>query len=198
MNNQNIKINAQRLNLLYQERIACLTEMMDELKEQDEFDISNIFSIVYNSLNEMMLFLDGGCLIGIKDDQLNVYACQNIETPENYWIDLPLNKRQQIINELESKSSKEVLFWNYEHNATENLHLKTENIALAISLLCNRADDEKMYIMLFRNKLNNPFISHEIQLIKIVSRIVGWHLNYEFTYQVLMYQFEKSFRRKLI
>jgi len=109
-----------------------------------------------------------------------------------------MNQRQQVITEIESKSSKEVLFWNYEHIAAEILHLKTEDIALAISLLCNRAVDEKMYMMLFRNKLKKPFINHEIQLIKIVSRIVGWHLNYEFTYQVLMYQFEKSFRRKLI
>jgi len=37
--------------------------MMDELKEQDEFDISNIFSIIYNSLNDMTLLLDGECIL---------------------------------------------------------------------------------------------------------------------------------------
>jgi len=195
--NNDLKINAQRLNLLYQERIACLTEMMDELKEQEDFDIPHIFSIVYQCLNEMELHLDGGGIFGIKDDHFTFYASRNIVEPDNYWNDLPLNKKNQILHEIESEALKEVLFWNYEQKLPDLMHVKSNNLAIAISLLCNRADDEKMYMILFRDKLNKPFISAETQLIKIISRIMGWHLNYEFTYQVLMYQFEKSFRRKI-
>jgi len=195
--NKDIKINAQRLNLLYQERIACLTEMMDELKEQEDFDISHIFSIVYQCLNEMILYLDGGGIVGVKDDNFTFYASQNIVEPVNYWNDLPLNGKNQVLHEIESKALKEVLFWNYEPKLPDLFHVKSKDLAIAISLLCKRADDEKMYMVLFRDKLNKPFISVETQLIKIISRIMGWHLNYEFTYQVMMFQFEKNFRLKI-
>jgi len=185
--------NAQRLNLLYQERIACLTEMMDEIKEQPQYDLSKVFSIVYKCLNEMELHLNGGGIIGINNERLAFLCYQDIDKLENYWEGLIQDQKQQIINEI-VQASKDVHYWNYEQKALPLIKDKPEKIAIAISFLCKHIDDENLYLFVYRNKLKKPLMSDEIQLIKIVSRILGWHLNYEFTYQVLLYQIEKRFR----
>jgi len=190
--------NAQRLNLLYQERIACLTEIMDQLKDMDQYDLSLIFSIVWQELNEMIVFLTGGAIFGIKEDVLSFLATQNIQIPVNYWEKLAEQSKKLVINSLKSEDAKNVLFWNYEKDSPNLINDQSDQHAVSISFLCRQADDEDLYMLLFRNVSNQPFLSDEIQFIKIVSRIIGWHLNYEFTYQLLLYHCKKIFYPKII
>jgi len=89
------------------------------------------------------------------------------------------------------------MYWNYEANAPVIIAEKNDEKAIAISFLCKHADDENLFMIIYRNILKKPLLSDEIQLIKMVSRILGWHLNYEFTYQLLMYHIEKRFRRQI-
>jgi len=197
MNNINTTKDAQRLNLRYQERIACLTEMMDELKQKETYDLSEIFSTVYSALEEMLLNLNGGAIIGIKDNQLTFFTHQNLFEPQHHWTTLSANEKENTLHQLNSEVSKDVMYWNYETNAPAIIDNKRNEQAIAISFLCKHADDEDLFMIIYRKMLRKPLLSDEIQLIKIVSRILGWHLNYEFTYQLLMYQIEKRFRRKI-
>ena len=199
MKNHDTDKNAQRLNLLYQERIACLTEMMDEIKikQKEKYDMSDIFLSVYNALDEMITNIHGGAIIGIKDNCLTFFATQNLDAPDKHWESLSSQEQEKILHQFKSDAAKDVLFWNYETNAPAIINQVCHEQAIAISFLCKHVDDENLYMIIFRNLLKKPLLSDEIQLIKIVSRILGWHLNYEFTYQLLMYHIEKSFRRKM-
>jgi len=189
--------NAQRLNLLYQERIACLTEIMDQLKDMDQYDLSLIFSIVWQELNEMIVPLTGGAIFGIREDVLTFLATQNIQMPVNYWETLAEHSKKQVINSLKSDDAKDVLFWNYEKDSPNLITNQADQHAFSISFLCRQPDDEDLYMLLFRDVSNRPFLSGEIQFIKIISRIIGWHLNYEFTYQLLLYHCKKNFYPKI-
>jgi len=92
MNDINTTKSAQRLNLKYQERIACLTEMMDELKQNETYDLSDIFKTVFEALSEMIIHLHAGAIIGIKEDQLTFFTSQNLIAPDNYWASLSSNQ----------------------------------------------------------------------------------------------------------
>ncbi|KPA13390.1 hypothetical protein MHK_006411 [Candidatus Magnetomorum sp. HK-1] len=198
MNDTNTTKNAQRLNLRYQERIACLTEMMDKLKQKETYDLSDIFKTVFEALNEMIIHLHAGAIIGIKEDQLTFFTSQNLITPNKYWASLSSNEKGCILAQLNSElATKDVIYWNYETNAPVIFDKKNDEKAIAISFLCKYADDENLFMIIYRNTLKKPLLSDEVQLIKMVSRILGWHLNYEFTYQLLMYHIEKSFRRQI-
>jgi hypothetical protein len=189
--------NAQRINLLYQERIACLVETMDNLKEMDQYDISHVFMLVWQKLNEMMLSFSGGGIFGIKEKTLTFYASQRMSEPQKHWQSLSESSKQQLLDSLESYAAKDVLFWNYEHNAPHLIDNRPEQLSFSISLLCNHPDDEELFMFLFRDTPKKPLMSDDIQLVKIVSRIMGWHMNYEFTYQLLLYHCKKIFYPKI-
>ena len=188
---------AQLLNLKYQERIACLTEMMDTLKQKDEYNLSEIFTIVFDALDEMIQHLYGGAIVGIKDNELTFFTTRNINDPDNNWGLLSDGEKDSILKYFHSEDVKDVLFWNYEANAPIIINKNSYEHAIAISFLCQHADDEDLFMIVYRNQKRKPLLSDEIQIIKMVSRILGWHLNYEFTYQLLMYHIDRSFRRQM-
>jgi len=188
---------AQRLNLRYQERIACLTDMMDTIKKKEEYDLDGIFNTVFDALDEMILNLHGGAIIGYKENKITFFTTRNICTPDDHWETIDSEEKGRILNQLNSDAAKDVLYWNYEANAPIIINTQTHKLAIAISFLCKHADDENLFMIVYRNVLKKPLLSDEIQLIKIVSRILGWHLNYEFTYQLLMYHIEKRFRKAI-
>jgi len=188
---------AQRLNLRYQERIACLTDMMDTIKQKEEYDLDDIFNTVFDALDEMILNLHGGAIIGYKEDKITFFTTRNIDEPDDHWTSLNYDEKLYFLKQLNSEAAKDVIYWNYEANAPTIINTQIHELAIAISFLCKHADDENLYLIAYRNILKKPFLSDEIQLIKIVSRILGWHLNYEFTYQLLMYHIEKRFRKAI-
>ena len=194
---QNQKKIAQRLNLLYQERLACLTEFMDELKKQKKFDYAQILLLTKQKLNEMELYITGGVIIGLKNNQLSFFAGEKIEDYIDHWEHLSDSLKTEIFNELSTKVKKDTQIYNYEKNAPSIVLPETDTIAFSISHLCQNPDDEDLYILLYRDDLEKPLLSHELQFIIIISKIIGWHINFELTYEVLLFHFNKSFRKKM-
>jgi hypothetical protein len=188
---------AQRLNLLYQERLACLTEFMDELKKQKKFDYAQILLLTKDKLNEMKLDITGGAIIGLKNNQLSFFAGEKIDDYNDHWKHLPDSIKTQIYNELATKVTKDTQIYNYENNAPSVILSEPKTIAFSISHLCQNPDDEDLFMLLYRDVLEKPLLSHELQFIIITSKIIGWHINFELTYEVLLFHFNKSFRKKL-
>ena len=63
-----------------------------------------------------------------------------------------------------------------------------------ISHLCKLINDDTYFLLIVRDEEKKPFLSHEIQAIRIYSKILGWFIHYSLTDEVNRYMLVKHFK----
>jgi hypothetical protein len=181
----------------YQELVSRLIEMSDQLKREEAYDLDKIFSIIWPQLNFIIPELSGGTLFGLLDDQFQCYAQRKNDPAFLEWEELSPKclKETQII--LNTDKENDFLIWNFDPGVPFFLSQDSMEQALCISWLCEHPHEENLYLLLVRNDMKRPFLSHECEAIKLISRIIGWVANYAMSYQSLMYKLNKDFVQKI-
>ncbi|CAN2042057.1 putative GAF domain-containing protein [Candidatus Magnetomoraceae bacterium gMMP-15] len=187
-----------RMILAYQEQTASLMELMDELAEEQSYDLKKIFEIIWPHLKLIVTDIAGGAIIGLREDQQNnqikIHAMQNIFKNIKEWDELNDKAKEIISSAMIEEESKNVKFWNREEYAPQFATGSKQNQAVSLSWLCDHPDDEKLFLILVRDVKKRPFLSHEIQAIKMTSRIIGWLDNYLFTNELLIFGIHSSIK----
>jgi len=163
----------------YQKQIASVVNLMDKLRDGERFDIQNTLNVVLDDIHNLVPHLVGNAIIGRADDKFTCYAKAEIEPLiMSDWSNGSdqFKKAMNVVSE--DKKTKSVIFQNYEKIPSLFIDDFFEKQATAVSWLCNLPDYEQLFMIFVRNNKKFPFLSHEIQAIKMLSRIIGSHLNY--------------------
>ena len=168
-----------KMNFFYQEQAYGLVEILDALKALNNDQLDKIFDIIWPHVKSIIPELSIGAIISVKDNNLTCEASDN-----------PLF--QSMINEKNIKGSDEKIrddeinIWNYDKEACEILETPNlEKQAITLSRLWelpdgSKASDKKLYFILTRYKKERPFLSYEVQAIKLLSGMIGWFISYQF------------------
>lgn len=195
MKNSDPKLDrAIRRNLEYQEKIACITELMDKLKLENTYDLKEILKNLWPYLDDTISGVMGGAIFGLKDDEIRFYASQNLSSIYWHFSDFDEQSRRLLISTLQNREINDVYCWNYEEHAPAFMEGSPEKYAIIISNLCEHHNGERIFMFVIRNVEKKPFIMEEIQTIKMISRIVGMHINYLFTYDSLMLNIYNNYK----
>ena len=186
-----------QLNFAYQRKLSCITELIDGVKNQENYDLQTIFDICWPHICDIVPFLTCGVVLGLKSDSIKYYAEQNhaarlLRNPEK----IDDNSKNKMVATLLRTDEKDYSLWNYEKDSPSFLKGPAEHSAIFLSRLCEHPDDEFMFLLLFRIEPSKPFLSDDVQMIKIVSRIIGMHINYLYTYQNILYDIYGDYKRK--
>ena len=172
--------------LAYQEQTAAVVRILDKLKNEKAFDIKQIFNVIWPEILRIVPDLAGSMIIGLRDKKITCHV-EKRESDIKKWSDLDQMSKNKIHEVLEKQDTSSVVFRNYEKDAPLVSKSSPEEQALAISWLCVLPDDEELFWIAVRDIESKPFLSHEIQAIKIISRIFGSHLSYVSSFQNLLY-----------
>ena len=187
-----------RISLAYQEQTGSLIEMLDRLRGEEAYNRERIFKIFWPHIEQIVPDLAGGAIFGLRDDKVKCHIEETkITSSMKKWDDLDDKSKKTTISAMRDDEAKEVVFWNYKKDAPLFVTDSQKNQAIALSWLCEHPDGENLFLLLVRNIEKRPFLSHEIQAIKITSRIVGGFANYAFTYQLLKYGISETFKKTM-
>ncbi len=187
-----------RISLAYREQTGSLIEMLDRLKSEEAYNRERIFKTFWPHIEQIVPDLAGGAIFGLMDDKVKCHIEETkITSSMEKWDDLDSQSKKITISAMKNDEAKEVVFWNYEEDAPLFVTNSRKNQAVALSWLCEHPDGENLFLLLVRNIEKRPFLSHEIQAIKITSRIVGGFANYAFTYQLLKYGISETFKKTM-
>jgi len=186
--------------MAFQEQNGALIEMMDMLDKQRLYDLEEIFDKIRPLLIDIIPDLATGFIIGKKEQK-------NKEDRIKYHVTFESNESKPLlkrINELDKNSvkiletamdeerSKHGMCWNYIEEMPKFIEGVHEKQAFALCWMCDHPDDESLFIGLVRDiPKKRPFLSHEIQGLKMTSKIIGWYSNYAFVHQLLLYDVYK-------
>ena len=180
----------------YQEQIGSLIELQDQLRDINAYNLDMIFEIAWPHLNYIIPDLSGGLVMGLLDGKLNKYAQKNNFEHMKSWENISGASKQSIVSALKKDDMRSVILWNYEDDAPLFVSDFSENQAVEIVWLCEKPDDESLYIALIRNVKRRPFLCHEVQALKLAGGIIGSRANFAFTYDALIGGISKKIRDK--
>jgi hypothetical protein len=180
--------NPLRMIFAYQKQIASVVSLMDRLRDGERFDIEDMLNIALDDIHNLVPHLVGTAIIGRADDQFTCHAKTETEPLiMGNWSNESVEFQAAMNVVSENKETESVIFQNYEKIPTLFAEDFFEKQATSISWLCNLPDYEQLFMVFVRKDKKFPFLSHEIQAIKMLSRIIGSHLNYTCAYQNLLY-----------
>ena len=180
----------------YQEQIGSLIELQDQLRDINAYNLDMIFDFAWPHLNYIIPNLSGGLVMGLLDGRLKKYAQKNNVEHMKNWGNISESSKRSMVSALKKDDMRSVVFWNYEEHAPLFVLDSPENQAVAIVWLCEKPDDESLYMALIRNVKKRPFLCHEAQALKLAGRIIGSRANFIFTYDALIGGISKRFRYK--
>jgi hypothetical protein len=180
-----------RMAIVYQEQMASLIELISQLNKDQSYDRKKIFNILWPQLELIVKDLAAGLLIGVKNDSIRCLVQKSHEDSIKKWEELDEGSNRLIANTVEevmANRSKEVVYWNGDEDTPPKFETDPSKPQyVALSWLCELPQDENLFILLIRNKENRPFLSHEIQVIELTSKLIGWFFNYIITYDLLLF-----------
>jgi len=179
-----------KLILSYQEQIASLLELLDDLKGNDGYDREKLFDIILPHFKCIVPDLSGFAMLGKRENLIKCHAQNNISDSHNDWKTL---NRKDVFNALHICEKAGAVAWNEEDNKPEFTQSFSQNTRIAaLSWLCEHPDDENIFLLFTRNVEDKPFLVYELQVIKLASGIVGAIANYGFTNQLLKYNIHRA------
>jgi hypothetical protein len=169
-----------KMNLFYQEQAYGLVETLDSLKALNNDKLDKVFEIIWPHVKSIIPELSIGAIISIKNNKL---TCAASDKP--LFISM-INDRDIKVTDDQIRDD-EINIWNYDKKASEVLETPNlENQAITLSRLWelsdynNKYNDQKLYFILTRSKKERPFLSYEVQAIKLLSGMIGWFISYQF------------------
>jgi hypothetical protein len=180
--NLNRRDNPLRMNSVYKDQIACLLDITTKLTEldKDRFDIDTLVKEIFPLIHNAIPYVSEMFIIKSSfDDKITVEG-------NNYKL-----KKTSIISDWDEK--KDLIFWNYEEHPL-NISTNPPKEAVCISHLCKLINDDTYFLLIVRDEEKKPFLSHEIQAIRIYSKILGWFIHYSLTDEVNRYMLVKHFK----
>jgi hypothetical protein len=166
----------------YKNQMACLIDIIDKLKELNKdsfgFDklIKEIFPIICEAISDVSVIF----IIRLSHDGKITLTGNN-----NYQ--LKANASLYEWNEEEN-----LFFRNYEDHPF-NISSNPAKEAVCISHLCKLPiTDELYFLVIIRKEERKPFLSHELQAIKIYTRLVGGFINSSLANEMNRYMLTKD------
>jgi len=176
--------------LAYQQLISKLIYIIDDLKEDDVFNIKRILEILWPYLKKIVSPLSLGVILGIS-----VKLEENINLSDDFVVNyqavagekellLDWNETDKISKALIFKAikhdMKSAFCWNCHYASPKFIHPKNIAFPTMLTKLCHMPTGEILYLLLVRNNTKNIFLSHEMQAMMLLSKIVGERISYTF------------------
>jgi len=182
--------------LSYQEQISGLIELQEQLVEFEAYNLRKIFNLAWPHLNNIISELVGGCIIGILDQNLNNYVFKNKNGILKEWEKVDSHSINLILTALSQHNDRSAILWTYKEDSPKLTIDSPKKQVIALSWLCQKVDDESLYMMLIRNTERRPFLSHEVQAIELTSRIMGSCAKFTNTYEALLGSISKTWKSR--
>jgi len=187
-----------QMSLHHQEHIGSLIDILESLKDKNALDPDLITDIVYPHFNFILPDLGAFYILSYDEIKLKCIYERNLHKRSKSWKKINQSTQNEIKELLNDElSSNDVNLSNYENTFPLFTKGDIKSQAVAISWLCEHPDNSNLFIAFVRCKRYKPFLCHEVQAIKLASRILGFYMNYAFTYQLLKVAIKKSFRKDL-
>lgn len=176
----------EQMILDYQEQIASLIELQDQLVNVHNYNLKKIFEMAWPHLTCIAQDLAGGFVLGIVEKNLNYYTNKKNDECFHNWENMDFEFRENLRTVLGNYDKESAIVWNYRKNNHFTTTSSNCKQAICIAWLCEKPDGETLYLMLVRDIAQRPFLSHEVQAIKLAARIIGSRANFTYTYEALL------------
>jgi hypothetical protein len=189
-----------RMLMAYQNMLIGTERIIDILKIGEQFDPYKICEDFWPYIQNMLSDVQGCLFFSLTDvkdpDPFQFYFQNKCESYMNQWKDLSSEHQNNILNivlQVFQDDKREVALWNYDKDTEIFVKNSQNKIAMSISWLCDLPSDITFFMLLIRNEEKNPLLCHEVQAIKVISRIIGIHLKNTFSYQSLQMNLQERF-----
>ncbi|KPA11993.1 hypothetical protein MHK_007800 [Candidatus Magnetomorum sp. HK-1] len=185
--------------------IARMSELIDQLSKIQGCYLDQMFAKIWPVIQKTIPKIKIIALIGMKEAtegknniQINIHASNSDE--------ILFTKTKSSFSEFEKilnkASDKEHLFWNFRPEAPQIFNNPPDQNAIVLTFLTRLPNDEKLFLVMATQKStenhhpNDFFINYEINTLRLMSKMIGWHISSIFNFEVNQYLMARQFEGK--
>jgi len=181
----------------YHKLNAVILKIIKAFKDKPVNSFSNTLKILWPHIKEIIYPVSAIALLEInyQEDEKGNKFCQNYVIEEkakidegqliNNWNEIDHESKQLIISTINESTEEDVWCWNGYLKQPMICNQSKEKISIMLTLMCRLPNGKQSYLLFIREKNERPFISHEVETIRVISSIVGVFLTNAFLYKNL-------------
>jgi len=181
----------------YQKLNAVILKIIKEFKDKPVNSFSNTLKILWPHIKEIISPVSAIAILEIdyQEDEKGNKSCQNYVIKErakidetqliNNWNEIDHESKQLIISTIIESTEEDAWCWNGYLKQPMICNESKEKISIMLTLMCKLPNGKQHYLLFIREKNERPFISHEVETIRVISSIVGSFFTNAFLYKNL-------------
>jgi uncharacterized protein with HEPN domain/CheY-like chemotaxis protein len=183
--------------ITYQKLNSIILNIINAFKDNIGYNFSKTLEILWPHIQKVISPVSAIAILEInyQEDKKGNKTCVNYLVEEKAkidsqqllkaWDDVDQESKELIISSIIQYTEDGAWCWNGYLKQPDIFYQSHERISILLTLMSKMPDGRQYYLLFIRKKDKRPFISHEVETIRVISSIVGSFFTNAFLYKSL-------------